>query len=145
MSSTLYSMDLFDTPTRRVVHDVGHAMGVIPNAYAMDEDQTACCVATECYACAWILDVFGTLPTLWAIEPPENHDKLSVFSKYELTWPCRMCLFPFSNEARRAEYRCCTPCTLDCCGCEISLRYPLPYRTNANEDSDTRPRNRMVS
>lgn len=126
-----------------IVNGMGDVLNIVPNKLGLEkEGARACCVAGECYACAWVWDLLGTLPTMWLIEPKRNQNDLSVFAKYTCTWPCRACLWPCfyfsghenvnelgadrSNDGGLPEYSgWCEQNGAECCSIPV---YPFPYR-----------------
>jgi hypothetical protein len=70
----------------------GKLLNYIPDHLNIeDEDNKACCVALECYSCAFLSDLTG-LCAMQLIEPGARKINVQVFCKYIYSWPCRLCL-----------------------------------------------------
>jgi hypothetical protein len=70
----------------------GKVLNYIPDHLEIeDEDDKACCVALECYSCAFLSDLTG-LGAMQLIENGSRKLNVQVFCKYIYSWPCRLCL-----------------------------------------------------
>ena len=70
----------------------GKVLNYIPDQLKIeDENSRACCVALECYSCAFLSDLTG-LGAMQLIEPDDRKFNVKVFCKYIYSWPCRLCL-----------------------------------------------------
>jgi len=70
----------------------GKVLNYIPDQLDIsDEDNRACCVALECYSCAFLSDLTG-LGAMQLIEPDSRKLNVQVFCKYIYSWPCRLYL-----------------------------------------------------
>ena len=70
----------------------GKVLNYIPDQLEIeDENSRACCVALECYSCAFLSDLTG-LGAMQLIEPDDRKFNVQVFCKYIYSWPCRLYL-----------------------------------------------------
>ena len=77
-----------------------------------NEDARTCCATAECFGLCYLMDVFGAVGTMTAIEEGANRRSLHLFVFYELCWPCMRvatCCCGMSHEEARGIPRLIPP------------------------------------